>query len=127
MKALYSSLNHTHILVGFRPSIAISDLVRDIKSVSDYIKKQPEHHEKQTFREEYFHFLEQFEIEMDGLAAPLRGARGECVLNSPCAFAHGYQPLSAPRFFPTTFASEPGKRVLIFDKTSTRFRAKHNS
>jgi REP element-mobilizing transposase RayT len=96
---IYCNPDHTHILVGFRPSIAISDLVRDIKSVSsqfineqklmrfyfnwqdgygaftcfhsqivavsDYIKKQPEHHEKQTFREEYFHFLEQFEIEYD--------------------------------------------------------------
>jgi len=91
--------DHTHILVGFRPSISISDLTRDIKSVAskfineeklmrfhfnwqdgygaftcshsqitavvNYIQKQPEHHKKQTFREEYLHFLEKFEIEYD--------------------------------------------------------------
>jgi len=36
-----------------------------ITSVSNYIKKQPEHHKKQTFREEYLHFLEKFGIEYD--------------------------------------------------------------
>ena len=80
-------------------SISISDLVRDIKSVSskfineqklmrfhfnwqdgygaftcshsqitslsNYIKKQPEHHKKRTFKEEYFNFMEKFEIEFD--------------------------------------------------------------
>ncbi|MDR0287880.1 MAG: transposase [Clostridiales bacterium] len=29
-----STPDHMHILVGFRPSISISDFVRDIKSVS---------------------------------------------------------------------------------------------
>jgi REP element-mobilizing transposase RayT len=32
--AIYCNPDHTHILVGIRPSISISDLVRDIKSVS---------------------------------------------------------------------------------------------
>jgi hypothetical protein len=41
-------------------------------------------------------------------AAPLRGARGEFLLNSPCAFAHGYQPYKRSALFnPTTFAGEP--------------------
>ena len=94
--SIYCNPDHTHILAGFRPSISISDLVRDIKSVSsqfineqklmrfhfnwqdgygaftcshsqitsvsNYIKKQPEKHKKQTFREEYLHFLKKFEI-----------------------------------------------------------------
>ena len=96
---IYCNPDHTHILVGFRPSISISNLVRDIKSVSskfineqkltgfhfnwqngygtftcshsqissvsNYIKKQPEHHKKQTFKKEYLLFLEKFEIEYD--------------------------------------------------------------
>ena len=82
--SIYCNTDHTHILVGFCPSISISDLVRDIKSVSskfineqklmrfhfnwqdgygaftcshsqitsisNYIKKQPEHHKKKTLR-----------------------------------------------------------------------------
>jgi hypothetical protein len=36
-----------------------------ITSVSNYIKQQPEHHKKQTFKNEYSHFLEKFEIEYD--------------------------------------------------------------
>jgi hypothetical protein len=36
-----------------------------ITAVSNYIRKQPAHHSKQTFREEYLHFLEKFEIEYD--------------------------------------------------------------
>ena len=97
--SIYCNPDHTHILVGFRPSISVSDLVRDIKSVSskfineqrlmhfrfnwqdgygaftcshsqitavsNYILKQPEHHKKQTFKGEYFNFLEKFEIKFD--------------------------------------------------------------
>jgi len=96
---IYCNPDHAHILAGFRPSISISDLVRDIKSVSskfineqrlmrfhfnwqdgygaftyshsqiasvsNYIKNQPEHHKKKNFKEEYFNFLEKFEIEYD--------------------------------------------------------------
>ena len=33
--------NHTHILIGFKPSICISDLVRDIKTATSlYIKEK---------------------------------------------------------------------------------------
>jgi REP element-mobilizing transposase RayT len=39
--AIYCNPDHIHILVGFRPSICISDLVRDIKSVSSkFINEQ---------------------------------------------------------------------------------------
>ena len=96
---IYCNPDHTHILVGYRPSISISDLMRDIKSVSskfineqkimrchfnwqdgfgaftcshsqitsvsDYIKQQPEHHRKRTFREEYLLFLKKNNIEYD--------------------------------------------------------------
>ncbi|MCL2596695.1 MAG: IS200/IS605 family transposase [Paludibacter sp.] len=38
---IYCNPDHTHILVGFRPSISISYLVRDIKSVSSkFINEQ---------------------------------------------------------------------------------------
>jgi len=97
--SIYCNPDHTHILTGFRPSLSISDLVRDIKSVSsklineqkimrfhfnwqdgygaftyshskitsviNYINKQPEHHKKQTFIEEYLYFLDKFEIDYD--------------------------------------------------------------
>ena len=36
-----------------------------IASVFNYIKKQPEHHKKKTFRDEYMQFMEKFEIEYD--------------------------------------------------------------
>jgi REP element-mobilizing transposase RayT len=97
--SIYCNPDHTHILVGFRPAISISDLARDIKAVSskfineekllrfqfnwqdgygaftcshsqiaavsNYINNQPEHHKKKSFREEYLHFLEKFEVEYD--------------------------------------------------------------
>ena len=95
--AIYCMPDHVHILVSLKPTIAISDLVRDIKSgsshfisesrkypckfnwqegygafsysrsliskVIQYISTQDEHHKKRTFREEYFDFLEKFQIE----------------------------------------------------------------
>ena len=97
--AIYVMPDHVHILIGLKPSIAISDLVRDIKAGSSkfindnrwvkgkfswqegygafsysksaidnvvkYILNQKEHHQKKTFREEYFDFLEKFEVEFD--------------------------------------------------------------
>lgn len=88
--------DHVHVLIGLKPSMRISDLVRDIKNnstnfinekgwlknhfswqegygafsyshsqfgnVIDYIKNQKEHHRKRTFKEEYFSFLEKFNI-----------------------------------------------------------------
>ena len=41
MLAVYCVSDHTHILVGLKPSIAISDLVRDIKAISSkFINEQ---------------------------------------------------------------------------------------
>lgn len=99
MLSIFCMPDHVHLLVGLKPSIAISDLVRDIKagssnfinqqhwvkgkfnwqegfgafsysksqidSVIKYILSQEEHHKKTTFREEYFDFLEKFEIDYD--------------------------------------------------------------
>ena len=96
---IYCNPDHTHMLIGYRPSISISDLMRDVKSVSskfineqkmmrchfnwqdgygaftcshsqitsvsDYIRQQPVHHKKRTFREEYLLFLEKNQIEYD--------------------------------------------------------------
>lgn len=89
--------DHVHALVGLKPAMPISDLIRDIKNnstnfinkkkflkgkfewqegygafsyshsqmnhVYQYIANQEEHHRKKTFKEEYFDFLEKFEIE----------------------------------------------------------------
>jgi putative transposase len=97
--AIFAMPDHVHILVGMKPNIAISDLVRDIKAGSSkfindskwingkfnwqegygafsyskssidnvvkYILNQEEHHNKKTFKEEYFDFLKKFEIEYD--------------------------------------------------------------
>lgn len=95
--AIYCMPDHVHILVSMKPSLAISDLVRDVKASSssfikekkwvnslfswqegfgafsyhksqandvvNYILNQPEQHKKLTFKEEYFHFLKEYEIE----------------------------------------------------------------
>lgn len=97
MLAIFCMPDHTHLLIGLKPDMAISNLVRDIKagssrfisdrhwiqgkfnwqegfgafsysksqidSVTKYILNQQQHHEKQTFKEEYIEFLEKFEIE----------------------------------------------------------------
>jgi len=99
MFSIFCMPDHVHLLVGIKPSITISDLVRDIKagssnfinqqhwvkgkfnwqegfgafsysksqidSVIKYILSQEEHHKKTTFREEYFDFLKNFEIDYD--------------------------------------------------------------
>jgi REP element-mobilizing transposase RayT len=85
--------DHVHLLVGLKPSMRISDLVRDVKNnergwpnshfswqegygafsysqsqfgnVIDYIKNQKGHHIKRTFREEYLSFLKMFDISFD--------------------------------------------------------------
>jgi len=91
--------DHVHILMSLRPTINISDLVRDIKAgsskwinesefvkgkfrwqegfgafsyghsqlprVINYIKNQEQHHKKKTFQEEYYEFLEKFNVEYD--------------------------------------------------------------
>jgi REP element-mobilizing transposase RayT len=97
--AVYCNPDHTHILVGLHPTVAVSDLARDIKANSSsfindkhwlprkfnwqegfgaftysrsqldkvvkYILNQPQHHQKQTFKEEYLETLRQFDIEYD--------------------------------------------------------------
>ena len=89
--------DHIHAFIGLKPSIAISDLVRDIKNnstkfindnkfvrgkflwqegygafsyshshidnVYNYILNQEKHHKKKSFREEYFEFLEKYQID----------------------------------------------------------------
>lgn len=35
------------------------------KNVVNYILNQPEHHKKKTFKQEYYKFLEKFEVEFD--------------------------------------------------------------
>ena len=89
--------DHVHVFVGLKPSMSISDLVRDIKNnsskyindqnfvkgkfswqegygafsyansqinnVYNYILNQEEHHNKQSFKEEYMKFLNDFHIE----------------------------------------------------------------
>lgn len=91
--------DHIHAFVGMKPSIAISDLMRDIKNnssnfindnhlvsghfswqtgygafsyskshvenVFNYILHQEEHHKQQSFRQEYFDFLQAFGIPFD--------------------------------------------------------------
>ena len=91
--------DHVHIFCGFKPTIRISDSVRDIKRFSTefirekkfinqkfhwqegygaftysasqlddvikYILNQEEHHKKKSFKEEYFEFLDKFQIEYD--------------------------------------------------------------
>ncbi|MEP7373835.1 MAG: IS200/IS605 family transposase [Chitinophagaceae bacterium] len=88
--------DHIHVLVGLKPAMCISDLVRDIKNnstnfinrknwlkqdfswqedygafsysqsnfghVIDYIKNQKKHHQKFSFKKEYFSLLKKFEI-----------------------------------------------------------------
>jgi REP element-mobilizing transposase RayT len=94
--AIYCMPDHTHLLIGLRPEMALSDLVNTIKTgsadlvnrkswfagrfgwqdgfgafsyghsqvstVIQYIRNQPRHHAKLTFKEEYLRFLERFEL-----------------------------------------------------------------
>lgn len=89
--------DHIHCFIGLKPSVAVADIVRDVKNnsskfinergfirgkfqwqegygafsysqsqveqVYNYILNQEEHHEKQTFREEYIGLLNRFQIE----------------------------------------------------------------
>jgi REP element-mobilizing transposase RayT len=81
--------DHIHILAGFNPSIAVSDMVKRIKgnsskwlneekttrfrwqpgygafTVSHYIATQEEHHKKKTFEEEFISLLERHGIAYD--------------------------------------------------------------
>ncbi len=89
--------DHIHCFIGLKPSISVSDLMRDVKNnsskfvnecgfikgkfqwqegfgafsysnsqvenVYNYILNQEAHHKKQTFKEEYERFLNEFNIE----------------------------------------------------------------
>ncbi|TAE28129.1 MAG: IS200/IS605 family transposase [Cytophagales bacterium] len=97
--AVHCMPDHTHLLVGFSPTMAFSDLVHDVKRATSlwikeqnmvkgrfywqegfgaftygqsqvkdvvaYVLSQEEHHRKRTFREEYFAFLNRFEVPFD--------------------------------------------------------------
>jgi REP element-mobilizing transposase RayT len=91
--------DHIHVFIGLRSSMAISDIVGDIKNnssnfinekgfvkgkfswqegygafsyshaqignVYNYVLNQENHHHNKTFKEEYFEFLKEFEIEFN--------------------------------------------------------------
>jgi REP-associated tyrosine transposase len=97
--AINNMPDHMHLLIGLRPDMSLSDLVRDIKANSSrfisekrwvagrfswqqgfgafsyshsqietvvrYIRNQPKHHAKKTFREEYIEFLKKFNIDYE--------------------------------------------------------------
>src|SRR6185436_4003962 len=81
MLSIFCLPDHTHLFVGLKPDIAVSDLVRDVKAgkfnwqegfgafsysksqmddVVNYILNQEDHHKKRTFNEEYLDFLKKF-------------------------------------------------------------------
>ena len=96
MLAVHCMPDHTHLFVGFKPTILISDFVKEIKvksnefikekkwvkgvfswqegygvfsyghsqinNVCQYILNQEEHHKRKSFKQEYFEFLEKFEL-----------------------------------------------------------------
>lgn len=91
--------DHIHIFIGYKPSVSIPDLVKDIKVASSslindkhwtnhrfnwqegygafsyrlrdideicrYIQNQEIHHQKKTFRQEYFEVLKDFDVEYE--------------------------------------------------------------
>ena len=89
MLSIFCMPDHSHILVGMKPSISISNLTRDIKAGSSkfindnkgfgafsysrsqidnvikYILNQEIHHKRKTFKEEYIELLKKFEIEYE--------------------------------------------------------------
>lgn len=96
MLAINCMPDHTHLFVGFKPSVLISDFVKEIKvqsnefirskkwvdnsfnwqegygvfsyghsqidNVCKYVMNQENHHKKKTFKEEYYEFLEKFNV-----------------------------------------------------------------
>jgi putative transposase len=97
--AINNMPDHVHLLIGLRPDLSLSNLVRDIKANSSrfitekrwvagrfswqqgfgafsysysqigtvihYIRNQPKHHAKKSFREEYIEFLRKFNIDYE--------------------------------------------------------------
>jgi putative transposase len=96
MLAVHCMPDHTHLFVGFKPTILISDFVKEIKvesnefinnkkwlkgkfkwqegygvfsyshshinRVVNYVLNQELHHQKRTFKVEYYELLEKFKI-----------------------------------------------------------------
>ena len=96
MLAVHCMPDHTHIFVGFKPVMEISDFVKEIKvesnefikdknwvggnfgwqkgygvfsysqshidAVVKYVLNQEKHHQKKTFKQEYYQLLEKFQI-----------------------------------------------------------------
>jgi REP element-mobilizing transposase RayT len=92
---IYCNPDHTHILVGFRPSISISDLVRDIKSVSSkFINEQKLMRYHFNWQDGYGAFT-CLNAWISGTATRRRMARHSL----PRAVARGCKCLSATRFF----------------------------
>ena len=97
--AIHCMPDHTHVLIGLKPNMALSDLVGDIKAGSSnhinenkwvlgrfswqegfggfsyshsqltdvirYIQNQEKLHARKSFREEYLHLLEKFDVPHD--------------------------------------------------------------
>jgi putative transposase len=99
MLAIHCMPDHTHLFVGFKPVVLISDFIKEIKVESNefinrkrwvkgrfswqegygvfsyshshidrvikYVLNQESHHQKKTFRQEYYYLLKRFEISFD--------------------------------------------------------------
>jgi REP element-mobilizing transposase RayT len=99
MLAVNCMPDHTHLFVGFKPTILISNFVKEIKvesnefinkknwmrgkfswqegygvfsyshsqidAVIKYVLNQEIHHQKKTFKQEYFKLLEKFEVQFE--------------------------------------------------------------
>jgi len=91
--------DHTHLFVGIKPTVLISDFIKEVKvesnefingkkwvkgkfswqegygvfsyshsqigAVINYVLNQEKHHQKKTFKEEYFELLKKFEISFE--------------------------------------------------------------
>lgn len=99
MLAVHCMPDHTHLFVGFKPTVLIADFIKEIKVESNefinskkwiagkfswqegygvfsyshshidrvikYVLNQEQHHQKQTFRQEYHELLERFHIDYE--------------------------------------------------------------
>jgi putative transposase len=96
---IYCMPDHTHLFVGIKPTVRISDLIKEIKVESNefinskkwirgtfswqegygvfsysnsqvdsevkYVLNQEAHHQKKTFKQEYYELLKEFEISFE--------------------------------------------------------------
>jgi putative transposase len=97
--AIYCMPDHTHLFVGIKPTVRISDFIKEIKVESNefinskkwirgtfswqegygvfsysnsqvdsevkYVLNQEAHHQKKTFKQEYYELLKEFEISFE--------------------------------------------------------------